>query len=129
MSSVTSPVRAVLEGYVAGRVTAERVVAAVAADYYRETGQGKRETLRPLIEIIERAHPGVIELSATGERPGFGVRLAERPFPKEYEGALREAAQAMLSGQAATFPVSRVPLPGLWSRLYTAVRRLFSASA
>jgi hypothetical protein len=132
MSSVTSPVRAVLEGYVAGRVTAERVVAAVAAAYYGEGGQGKGEGLKPLMEIIERAHPGVIELSGTAEKPGFGVRLAERPFPREYEAGFREAVQAVLGRHvpdARTRPPSPFPRPGLLSRLYTAVRRFFTASA
>ncbi len=134
MSSASSPVRAVLEGYVAGRVKAERVAAAVAAAYYRETGQGKRETLRPLMEIIERAHPGVVELTGASERPGFGVRLAERPFPKEYEASLRAAVEAVLVGHVAdTFPVSRVPprplgSPGLVARLFGAIRRFFTAS-
>jgi hypothetical protein len=124
-----SSVRDELEGYLAGRVKAERVVAAVADSYYRETGHGKRETLRPLMDVIERAHPGVIELAASAEKPGFAVRLAQRPFPRECEEALREAAQAALSGQAgSTFPVSRVPTPGLWSRLYTAIRSFFTAS-
>ncbi|HEV8305439.1 MAG TPA: hypothetical protein VGQ25_10785 [Gemmatimonadales bacterium] len=113
----------------AGRLKAERVVAVVADSYYRETGHGKRETLRPLMDVIERAHPGVIELAGSAEKPGFAVRLAQRPFPSEYEEALREAAQAALSRQAGTtFSVSRVPSPGLWSRFYTAVRRFFTAS-
>src|SRR5258706_11084834 len=77
MSSATSPIRAVLEDFVAGRVKAERVVEAVAAAFYGEQGARSREQLRPLIEIIERAHPGTIELTGTAEKPGFGVRLAE----------------------------------------------------
>lgn len=122
-------VRETLEGYVAGRVKAERVVEAVAAEYYRETGKGKRETWRPLMEIIERAHPGVVELATTTDGPGFAVRLAERPFPRDYERALREAVQAALSGQGASaIPVSRVPSPGVMSRLFGAIRRLFTAS-
>lgn len=130
MSSATSPVKAALEGYLAGRVKAERVAAAVAEEYYRDTGQGKREMLRPLIEIIERAHPGVVELSAAGQRPGFGVRLAERPFPSEYETQLRAAAEAVLGGRVvATFPDSLVPSPGLIARLVAAIRRAFTASA
>lgn len=132
MSSATSPVRAVLEGYLAGRVKAERVVEAVAAAYYGEGGRGTRDGLRPLMEIIERAHPGIVELAGTTDKPGFGVRLAERPFPKAHEGALREAVQAVLAGGAVdvrTRPSSRVPRPGLFSRLYTAVRKFFTASA
>jgi hypothetical protein len=121
MSSATSPVRAVLEGYVAGRVKAERVVEAVAAAYYnREQGAGSRERLRPLMDVIERAHPGTIELAGTAAKPGFAVRLAERPFPKEYEPALRAAVEAAL-------PL-RTPTPGLVSRLFGAIRRLFTAS-
>lgn len=124
MSSAISPVRAVLESYVAGRVKAERVVEAVAAAYYGEEGRGKREGLKPLMDIIERAHPGVIELAGSSDKPGFAVRLAERPFPEECEGALRKAAEALLG----TRPSSPVPPPGLLSRLYSAVRRFFTAS-
>jgi hypothetical protein len=125
MSSVTSPVKAVLEAYVAGRVTAERVVAAVAAAYYRDAGSGMREALRPVMEIVERAHPGVVELVGTAATPGFALRLTERPFPREYEGLLRDSVGRVLG----TLPASRLPHPGVWSRLYTAVRRLFTASA
>ncbi len=52
--------------------------------YYRDGGSGKREALRPLIDVIERAAPGVVELAAAGDTPGFRVRLAERPFPERY---------------------------------------------
>ena len=128
MSSATSPIRAVLEDFVAGRVKAERVVEAVAAAFYGEQGARSREQLRPLIEIIERAHPGTIELTGTAEKPGFGVRLAERPFPKEYEGILRQAAQALLGKSEPPAPRSPLPAPGLFSRLYTAIRKLFTAS-
>jgi len=118
-------VRETLEGYVTGRVKAERVVEAVAAAYY----QGKKEGwLRPLMEVIERAHPGVVELSGTPDKPGFGVRLAERPFPKEYEPALRAAAEATLVGAQHAAP-QRAPHPGFVARLVSAIRRLFSASA
>jgi hypothetical protein len=129
MSSATS-VSDALEGYITGQVLVERVVAVVAAAYYRDTGNEKRETLRPLVEIIERAHPGVVELSASTVRPGFVVQLADRPFPKRYEAEFRQAVQALL----ATFPVSRVPFPeaaalspSLLRRIVAAVRRLFSA--
>lgn len=122
-------VRETLEDYVAGRVKAERVVAAVAGAYYgKEQGAGSRERLRPLIEIIERAHPGTIELTGTTDKPGFGVRLAERPFPKEYEGVLRDAAQALLGKSEFSAPRAPLPAPGLFSRLYSAVRRFFTAS-
>jgi len=106
-------------------VKAERVVEAVAAAYYdRDAGSGVREALRPMVELVERAHPGVIHLTGTGDKPGFAVRLAERPFPKEHEVGLRAAATKLLG----THPASPIPHPGLFSRLYTAVRRLFTAS-
>jgi len=137
MSSASSPVKAVLEGYVAGRVKAERVVAAVAEAYYGDTGRGKRETWRPLMEIIERAHPGVIELAGTTDGPGFAVRLAERPFPQEFEPALRAAVDAVLVGARHAVPLPDPAVPprtvglrnrGLVARLVTAIRRLFTAS-
>ena len=128
MSSAISPVRDVLESYLAGRVKAERVVEAVAAAYYTEQGARSREQLRPIVEIIERAHPGTIELTGTAEKPGFGIRLAERPFPKEYEGVLREAAQALLGKSEPAAPSSVLRARGLFSRLYSAVRRFFTAS-
>jgi hypothetical protein len=137
-------VRETLEAYVAGRVKAERVVEAVAAAYYgRDPGGGMRDALRPVIEMIERAHPGVIELSGTVDKPGFAVRLANRPFPKEYEGALREAVEGALAGAASVGAQHAAPLhgsaapsptvaarnPGFVARLFGAIRRLFSASA
>jgi len=119
-----------LAAYLAGQLTAEQLVAAVTADFYRETRNGKRETLRPVIEVIERAHPGVIELKGTDERPGFDVKLSERPFPKRYEGELRKAVESVVGA----FPVSRVPFPaetarkpGLLHRIVVAVRKLFTA--
>jgi len=98
MPSASSPVKDALESYVAGRVKAERLVVAVAAEYYRDAGNGKRETLRPLIDVIDRASPGIVELGSAGGGPGFELRLAERPFPKQYEAALRQAAEAVLAG-------------------------------
>ena len=141
MSSVSSPIREAIAGYLAGRIRAERLVAVVTEAYYgRDAGSGMRDAWRPMIEIIERAHPGVIELVASGDRPGFGIRLAERPFPRKYEAALREAAAAALSGSGmrdaggvlraeTTHPASRIAHPGLLARVVAAVRRLFSASA
>jgi hypothetical protein len=124
MSSVTSPVRDALEGYVAGRVKAERVVEAVAAEYYGDRGLGPGAWLKPLMEIIERAHPGVIELSGSPDKPGFAVRLSARPFPKQHEAQLREAVAAVL----VSGPRSPGPGPRFWTRLYTAVRKFFTAS-
>lgn len=128
MSSASSPVKDVLEGYLAGRVQAERVVEVVAAAYYGERGAGRTEQMRPLMEIVERAHPGVVELAGTADRPGFAVRLKDRPFPTDYEGELRRAVEAVL---ARGLPAPRSPLPAspLLSRLYAAVRRWFSASS
>ena len=139
MMSSGSSVSSALTDYAAGRVTAEQLVGVVAAAYYgaRDSGLGTR--LKPLMEIIERAHPGVVELSGSVENPGFGVRLAERPFPKRYEGELREAVQIVVGAQHAAPlhdppaslhnpPISAVPSRGIWSRIIRAVGRLFTAS-
>lgn len=128
MSSASSPVKDVLEGYLAGRVQAERVVEVVAAAYYGERGAGRADQMRPLMEILERAHPGVIELVGTPDRPGFAVRLKDRPFPKDHEGELRRAAAAMLA-QGVPAPGSLPPAPPFLNRLFTAVRRWFTASS
>lgn len=100
---MSSSVREALQGYLAGRVKAEGVVAAVGMAYYgegsREKGKARREMrdgLQPLVAVIERAAPGVVELGGTASRPGFQVRLAERPFPKQFEAELRRAAEAVL---------------------------------
>ena len=126
MSSATSStVKETLGAYLAGRVKAERVVAEVAAAYYGEGGRGKREGLKPIIEVIERAHPGVVELAAAGDRPGYAVRLAERPFPKQFDSALRSAVEGVLSdGPAAAAPVEL--RTGFFSRIVQAIRRVFS---
>jgi len=121
MSSATS-VNEVLVGYAAGRVTAQQLVGIVAAAYYREHGAGSREQLRPIIEVIEQAHPGVVELSGIADQPGFAVRLAERPFPKRYEPQLRQAVEGIVS---AALPVSLPPAPGLFTRIVQAIRRVF----
>ena len=78
MSSGSS-VNEALTGYAAGRVTAEQLAGVVAAAYYGNGAQGLGPggRLKPLMEMIERAHPGVVELSGSAEKPGFGVRLAE----------------------------------------------------
>jgi len=119
-----------VEGFVAGRVKAERLVIAVAAAYYREAGNGKRDTLRPLIDVIDRASPGIVELGIVPGGTGFEVRLAERPFPKEYERELRQAAETVLGrGEAREKAGEGGPArPGLVARLVGAVRRLFGAS-
>ena len=127
---MSSSVRREVEGFVAGRVKPERVVIAVAAAYYGERGNGKRETLRPLIEVIDRASPGIVELGIAPGGAGFEIRLAERPFPREYEAQLREAAEVVLSGYGmrdagyvktaeATHLASRI------THLVSWIRRLF----
>jgi hypothetical protein len=133
-------------------VQAERVVAAVAAAYYGAGVRGAREGLRPLVEVIERAAPGVIELSSAPDRPGFEIKLVGRPFPERCEPDLRSAAVAVLgawnaapgeeAGKHDVGAQHAVPLhantplhravpdhPGWISRLVRAVRRLFSGSA
>ena len=122
MTSSAPSVNSALAEYAAGRMTAQQLVGIVAEAYYK--GDGRREVLRPVMDVIERAHPGIVELSASGEKPGFSVRLAERPFPKQWEPALRQAA-ASLSGTASN--ISPLPSPGLFTRVVRAIRRLFSA--
>ncbi len=138
MPSASSPVKDALESYIAGRVKAERLVIAVSAAYYREAPNGKRETLQPLIDVIDRASPGIVELGSVQGGSGFAINLAERPFPKEHEAELRRAAEAVLAGSggaadvgaqhAAPLPNAR-PSSGMIARLVHAVRRLFSPSA
>ncbi|HWC74902.1 MAG TPA: hypothetical protein VG454_13285 [Gemmatimonadales bacterium] len=130
MTSYDSSVNELLTGYLAGRVTAAQMISAVTAEFYRKRGNGTHETLRPIIEVVERVHPGVVELKASDERPGFAVRLAERPFPKRHEADLREAVERVLQ----TSPVSGVPFPdtpqrkpGLFQRLVAAIRKVFSS--
>src|SRR2546423_2098010 len=132
MTSSASSVRDALEGYVAGQIPVERVVAVVAAGYYRDAGSGMRDALKPVMEIVERAHPGIVELSGTADRPGFALKLAERPFPKRYEGEFRQAVQALLvGGVPETHPASRIAhpatRPSIWERMVRAVRRVFTA--
>jgi len=140
MPSGSSPVKEALEAYVAGRVKAERLVVAVASEFYGDAGCEMRDALRPLIEVIDRASPGVVELGTLPGGAGFEVRLAERSFPKQHEAELRRAAEAVLSGggmreagcgmrdagyvKAAetTHPASRISLPGFVSW----IRRLLS---
>ena len=129
MSSASS-VNDALTGYAAGRVTAAQLVGVVATEYYRETRNGKRETWKPIMDVVERAHPGVVELTGSERNPGFDVRLTERPFPKRYEADLRRAVESVLQ----TFAVSRVPFPeqptpnaGVLKRIVAAIRKIFSA--
>jgi hypothetical protein len=96
--------------------------------YYRAGGSGKREELRPIIDVIERAAPGVVELAAAGDTPGFRVRLTERPFPERYAHELRQAAGAVLREWEPDAPgPPATPAPGLLRRIAVAIRRLFRA--
>ena len=145
MSAASSPVSDALASYVAGRIKSERVVIAVAAAFYGARGGRERGALQPLIDVIDRASPGIVELGSVAGGVGFEIRLAERPFPRQYEAALRRAAEMVLAasgghapGEAA--PVARAPsgraapagpaepTRGVLARLVGAIRRLFSAA-
>jgi hypothetical protein len=129
MSSETSSINDVLAAYVAGREKAARVVAVVAEAYYRDVGKGRREAWRPVIDVIERAAPGLVELVGSPGRPGFEIRLAQREFPKAYEADLKRAVEAALSGGGKRETVDlTAPRPSFVARVVAAVRRLFTAS-
>jgi hypothetical protein len=127
--SAASSINDVLAAYVAGRERATRVVAVVAEAYYREA-KGKREGLRPVMDVIERAAPGLVELVGAPGNPGFEIRLAQREFPKAYEADLKRAVEAALAGggKRETVDVS-APRASLVARVFAAVRRIFTASA
>jgi hypothetical protein len=132
-SSSSSAARALLEGYAAGRVPADRLVPAIAAEYYRTADRKQREALLPVIAVIERAAPGVVKLARTEGGAGFDIGLAERPFSREYEAELRRAVETVLarSWGGASAPATGGPPDaerGFWSRLVNRVRRMFSAS-
>ena len=131
MSSDSSAASQALSDFLAGRAKAERVVAAVAEACYRRGArqESARATLRPVLEVIERAAPGVVELARTEGGAGFDIRLAERPFPKQYEAELRQAAATVLAGmEGSGGSVTSPSKPGLWARMIRAVRRLLNAS-
>ena len=94
---MSSTIKQVLEAYLAGRVKAEQVVVAVASRYYGAGGGGQGEGLRPIVEVIERAAPGGVELAGAPNEPGVLITAAERPFPREYETQLRVAVEVVLS--------------------------------
>ncbi|HEU5467404.1 MAG TPA: hypothetical protein VFU75_10980 [Gemmatimonadales bacterium] len=110
-----SSTRETLAEYVGGRIKADRLVAAVAAAYYRERKALKGEGWRELIAVIERGAPGVVELAAA-EGKGFEIKLAERPFPSAFEPALRAAAQRALSEVPASISADQTPTVTLPSR-------------
>src|SRR5438552_12813662 len=146
-SSASSPVSLAIAGYVAGRVEPGRLVALVSAAYYGDGGTlkdslpvgGTRDGLKPLMDVIERAAPGVVELAGKAGGAGFDIRLAERPFPKRYEAELRRAAETYLlreqageeAGDGGTLKDS-LTVGGkgaVLARVFGAIRRLFTASA
>ncbi|PYP31393.1 MAG: hypothetical protein DMD47_07015 [Gemmatimonadetes bacterium] len=147
-SSASSPISLAIAGYVAGRVGPGRLVALVSAAYYGDGGTlkdslpvgGTRDGLKPLMDVIERAAPGVVELAGRAGGAGFDIRLAERPFPKRYEAELRRAAETYLQREEAGEEVGEGGTlkdsltvggkgDGLFGRALQAIRRLFSASA
>ena len=125
-SSASSPVSLAIAGYVAGRVKPEGLVALVSAAYYGDGGRGTRDGLKPLIDVIQRAAPGVVELAARPGGAGFAIRLAERPFSKQYEAELRRAAENYLLKNSLAVEGKG---DGLVGRALAAIRWLFSASA
>jgi hypothetical protein len=132
-SSSSSAARALLETFVGGRLPADRLVPVIAAEYYRTGDRQKREALRPLMDVIERAAPGVAQLARAEGGAGFDIRLAERPFPSAFEEELRQAAAGVLAGAwggsgAPSVEATGSVAMGFWSRLLGRVRRLFSAS-
>ena len=124
-----SSTRETLAEYVGGRIKADRLVAAVAAAYYRERKSLKGEGWRELIAVIERGAPGVVELAAA-EGKGFEIKLAERPFPAQYESALKAAAQKALAetpanlSTGAPVPASQ-PTKGFLARIVDRVLGIF----
>ncbi|HXL06349.1 MAG TPA: hypothetical protein VN964_05430 [Gemmatimonadales bacterium] len=122
-----SAVSEAVTGFLEGRVKPEHVVIAVAAEYYRDSRNGNRETLQPLIDVIDRASPGIVELGIVSGGAGFEIRLAERPFPKEYEAELRRAAEAVLTGMGKR-ETGKVE-PKKANRFWGWIRRMLGASA
>lgn len=130
-----------MAGYLDGRVPANRLIPALAVEYYRSGDRKAREALRPVMEVIERASPGVGQLVRTEGGAGFDIRLAERPFPEAEVEALQQAVRSALAstwGEGTATPTAAPAAAsvgrdagagqGFLSRLVQAVRRLFSAS-
>jgi hypothetical protein len=128
MSSASSAAKELLAGYVAGRVPAVRLVAAIAVEYYRSPDAKQRAALRPVMDVIERAAPGVARLARTESGAGFDIQLAERPFPETFETSLKEAAAGALQQWGTSPAAGTATGSGFWGRLFDRVRRLFSAS-
>ena len=100
---------------------------AVSAAYYGDARNGQRESLQPLIDVIDRASPGIVELGTAQGGSGFAISLAERPFPRQYEAKLRQAAEAVLAGSGKREAGNAQPpkAAGLWAW----IRSLFRGSA
>ena len=98
---------------------------AVATAYYQAPVAG-RERWRPVIDVIERGAPGVVELAGTAVGKGFEVKLAERPLPPEYGPELRRAVEVVLAGMGSEDLEGPAPTPGFFARIAQAVRRIFS---
>jgi hypothetical protein len=128
---------------VAGRLAADRLVATVAGRFYGAAGRGEKEALRPVVELAERAAPGVVSLERREGGAGFDVKVVERTFPEDSVAALRGVAAAALAASWADpqpespspqpkslspDPGPRSPSPSWLGRVVHAVRRLFSAS-
>lgn len=137
-SSASSPARRALEDFAAGRLPPEGLVAAVAGRFYGAAGKGEKEALRPVMELAERAAPGVVSLERKDGGLGFDVRAVERTFPPASLDALRGAVATALAANwtdaqpQSPKPEARGPSPtsqGWFSRVVSAVRRLFNASA
>lgn len=136
-SSASSPARRALEEFVAGKLPADRLVQAVAGRFYGTAGKGEKEALRPVIEVAERAAPGVVSLRTKESGMGFDVQALERVIPEESLAALRHAAAVALAANWTEVaeprhptPDTRSPAPEGWlSRVVSAVKRLFTASA
>jgi hypothetical protein len=120
MSSGSSAVRAALEDYVAGRVTADALAGAVTRAFYGAPGRAGRDALRPVLEVVERAAPGVVALAQAEAVPGFTLAPAERTFPREYEAELKRAAATALAALPAAARGG-----GMLDRLWAAVQRVF----
>jgi len=127
-SSSSSAAKELLAAYVAGRVPAVRLVPAIAVEYYHSPDARQRAALRPVMDVIERAAPGVARLARTESGAGFDIQLAERPFPATFETSLKEAAAGALEQWGTPLPAGTATESGFWGRLIDRVRRLFSAS-
>lgn len=105
-----------------------RLVPAIAVEYYRSPDTKQRAALRPVMDVIERAAPGVARLARTESDAGFDIQLAERPFPETFEMSLKEAAAGALEQWGTPPSAGTAAGAGFWGRLVDRVRRLFSAS-